>query len=98
MSINGSIFKPKYVSTEYCNRYVVCWQNSSPYLCPWEWKHKSFARKKDAKEFAKRMRKTSPRKPYIFKDIVLRSYFRSDIKVEFAKLVVDVRRTTEKSI
>lgn len=96
MSINGSIFKPKYVSTEYCNRYTVCWQES-PWF-PWAWKYKTFARKKDAKEFAKRMRKTSPRKPYISKDIVLRSYFRSDIEVEFAKLVVDVRRTTEKSI
>lgn len=71
------------VVSEYCNRYIVCWQERP--LTPWDWKHKTFALKRDAKQFAKRMSKISPRKPYISKDIIYRSYFRPGIEVEYVK-------------
>ena len=84
MSINiEKLLNSSCVVSKYCNRYTVCWQESSWF--PWEWKHKTFALKRDAKQFAKRMRKISARKPYISKDTVLRTYFRSDIKVEYVK-------------
>lgn len=84
MSINiKKLLNSSCVVVEYCNRYIVCWQDRL--ICPWEWKHKSFAIKRHAKQFAKKMAKTSPRKPYIVKDVVHRSYFRPDINVEYAK-------------
>lgn len=85
MSINiEKLLNSSCVVSEYCNRYTVCWQER-PTVFPWEWKYKTFARKQDAKRFARRKRKTSPRKPYITKDVVLRTYFRSDVKVEYVK-------------
>lgn len=84
MSINiKKLLNSSCVVSEYCNRYIVCWQEKLS--CPWEWKHKSFALKQDAKQFAKRMRKISPRKPYISKDVIRRTYFRPDINVEYVK-------------
>lgn len=77
------LFNSSCMVTERCNRYTVCWQERP--LCPWDWKHKTFALRKDAKRFAKKVSKTSPRKPYISKDVVLRSYFRSGINVEYVK-------------
>ena len=86
MSINiKKLLNSSCVVAEHCNRYTVCWQNNSACYFPWEWKYKTFAKKQDAKRFAKRMRKTSPRKPYIAKDVVHRSYFRPAINVEYVK-------------
>lgn len=84
MSIDiKKLLNSKCLVVERCNRYIVCWQERP--LTSWDWKHKTFALKRDAKRFAKRMGKISPRKPYISKDVVHRSYFRPDIEVERAK-------------
>lgn len=63
----------------YVNRYCVCWKPVG--TLPYDWKHKDFAQKKEAKQFAKKMKEQKPF-PYIFKDVVCRSYFREDVEVE----------------
>ena len=72
-------------------KYTVCWRKPSDF--PWEWKHKDFACKKDAKLFAKKQKKdillnTSVKrqpKPYIIRTLTTNTYFKEGIKVEPVK-------------
>ena len=65
--------------------YTVYWQDT-PYVFEERWKHKPFAKKKDAQQFARKYkdRKHKPY-PYIIRIIVDRDYFRKDVEVEFTK-------------
>lgn len=61
--------------------YIVCWREDT---LIWEWKHKFFAKKKDAKVFARKKKKEKPY-PYIVQKITSRTTFRSDVEVEYVK-------------
>ena len=65
--------------------YTVHWQEK-PYVFEFEWKRKTFAKKKDAQKFARkyRDRKHKPY-PYIIRSITWRDVFRKDVEVEIAK-------------
>ena len=65
--------------------YTVYWQ-SIPYVFEYEWKRTSFAKKKDAQQFARKYkdRKHKPY-PYIIRTITHREYFRADVEVEPVK-------------
>jgi hypothetical protein len=63
----------------YC--YTVCWRDC--YSRSYEWKHKDFANKKEAQEFARSHRKDSKStKPYIVQTIVSRFHFKEGINFE----------------
>jgi hypothetical protein len=61
--------------------YTVCWRDS--YCRTYEWKHKDFSIKKEAQEYAKRMKdKRIKTKPYILQTIVSRCYFKNEANFE----------------
>lgn len=64
--------------------YNVYWLEFVPFE---EWKHKPFANKKSAQEFAKKKKKKNKLKPYpyITQRIVDRNTFRQDVNVEYCK-------------
>lgn len=67
----------------YC--YIVCWQES-PYIFEFEWKHKHFASKKDAQNFArKKKNKAHKPYPYIIQDTVNREFFKKEVLCEVAR-------------
>jgi hypothetical protein len=63
-------------------RYIVCWKEPMSY--DWEWKHKDFANKKDAKAFARKHKNKKPY-PYIIQRITPNTYFKNDIVLERIK-------------
>ena len=62
--------------------YTVCWRESKSF--DWEWKHKYFAKRADAKNFAKKQKEKKPY-PYITQRITSRTFFKADIEVEYVK-------------
>lgn len=68
--------------------YTVYWQ-SKPYVFEYEWKRTSFAKKKDAQRFARKVKdKKHKPYPYIVRTIAHREYFRADVEVELVKDLV----------
>lgn len=63
-------------------RYIVCWKE--PISFDWEWQHKDFANKKDAKLFARKQKKQKPH-PYIVQRITSNIYFKKGIELELIK-------------
>ena len=69
--------------------YVVCWLECA--LFPTNWKSRSFSEKSKAKAFMKekaiKMKKNNIKftKPYFVVEMVQRTYFRKDVKVECVK-------------
>lgn len=62
--------------------YNVYWLVVVPFE---EWKHKPFANKKSAQEFAKKKKNKLKPYPYITQRIVDRNTFRQDVNVEYCK-------------
>ena len=63
----------------YC--YTVCWRDC--YSRSYEWKHKDFANKKEAQEYARKMKdKKIKTKPYIVQTITSRFHFKEGINFE----------------
>lgn len=70
-------------------KYTVYWQ-STPYIFEYEWKCKSFAKKKDAQRFARKYKdKKHKPYPYIIRTITYREYFKADVEIEFVKDTVE---------
>lgn len=63
-------------------RYIVCWKEYISF--DWEWKHKDFANKKEAKLFARKHKKQKPY-PYIIQRITSNIYFKKGIALEKIK-------------
>lgn len=59
--------------------YIVCWKESISF--DWEWKHKDFANKKEAKLFARKKKNEKPY-PYIIQRITSNIYFKKGISLE----------------
>lgn len=69
--------------------YTVCWQEP-PYIFEWTWRNKFFSRKKDAQEFARKMKdKHHKPYPYIVQETIDRSFFGIDEECEPAIKYID---------
>ena len=61
--------------------YSVYWQDS-PYVFDHIWKHKPFAKKRDAQHFAKKQKNKKYKPyPYIIRTTTIRDYFKKDIEL-----------------
>lgn len=71
-------------------KYIVCWRDGNfPFV--YDWKHKSFAQKKDAIKFAIHVKNKDIKPyPYIYRIITDESSFKKGIQLEYCKVKYDI--------